>query len=294
MFLFNVYHNNLRGGKQGVDALGDFWVGDEEGNPVGDGTVVAQGPFYKSPGKGRDLDIYYTLTVTFNLASRGQTRCVYWRAHLALGASGWPGSSLHAYTDVTGSQDVPINVPPIPTGSISGCKWHDLDRDGVRDADEPGLPGWTIKLHRWDPEIGGWIYLKEETTGETGSYVFTGLVGGEYRLEEVVQEGWTQTYPTTVVHEVSLSEGESAAGLDFGNFFSSLGVSVAISPRERSGLPGETLSYEVSVTNVGTLPDVYDLTVSDALNWTLNLSPQSLSLAPAETGVATLERDDPL
>ncbi|MCC7474806.1 MAG: proprotein convertase P-domain-containing protein [Pirellulales bacterium] len=29
-------------------------------------------------------------------------------------------------------------------GSISGTKWNDLNGDGLRDLDEPGLPGWTI------------------------------------------------------------------------------------------------------------------------------------------------------
>lgn len=31
-------------------------------------------------------------------------------------------------------------------GEIRGTKWHDVDGDGVRDAGEPGLPGWTVYL----------------------------------------------------------------------------------------------------------------------------------------------------
>ncbi|MCS7131973.1 MAG: hypothetical protein NZ934_04530, partial [Hadesarchaea archaeon] len=287
-FVFNVYHNNLRAGKLGVDALGDFYVGLENGAPVGDGTVSVAGPYYKTSGKECDRDIYYRLVVTFNLTSSRLTRCVYWKAHLAVGASGWPGASLHAYTDITGSQDVPIDVPPTPTGSISGHKWNDLDRDGVWDASEPGLEGWIIRLLRWDTQSGSWVHLRSEVTGASGGYVFTNLTAGEYRLEEVPQGGWAQTYPPTGVHEVTLSEGGSATDIDFGNFFASLGVDVSISPRQRSGLPGETLIYEVSVRNTGALADGYDLTANDALGWSLSLAPSSLSLGPGEAGAATL------
>jgi hypothetical protein len=31
--------------------------------------------------------------------------------------------------------------------TISGVKWLDLNRNGRREADEPGLPGWTIELN---------------------------------------------------------------------------------------------------------------------------------------------------
>lgn len=287
-FAFNVYHNNLRAGKLGVDALADFYVGYENGEPAGDGTVAVSGPYYKAPGKECDRDIYYALTVTFNLASSRLTRCVYWKAHVALGASGWPGASLHAYTDITGSQDVPIDVPPTPTGSVSGHKWNDLDRDGTWDGDELGLEGWTVRLFRWDPESRDWVHLMDKVTNADGGYVFTNLTAGEYRVEEVSREGWTQTYPPTGAHEITLPEGGNVTGIDFGNFFASLGVNVSISPRERSGLPGDTLTYEICVTNTGTLADEYDLSAGDALGWGLSLLPSSLSLDPGETGVAML------
>jgi hypothetical protein len=48
--------------------------------------------------------------------------------------------------------------------SISGAKWHDLDGDGVWDAGEPGLPGWTIQLNG-GPRGANWT----TTTVSTGS-----------------------------------------------------------------------------------------------------------------------------
>ena len=36
----------------------------------------------------------------------------------------------------------------VQLGSLSGVKYDDLDGDGVRDAGEPGIAGWTIFLDR--------------------------------------------------------------------------------------------------------------------------------------------------
>jgi len=65
-------------------------------------------------------------------------------------------------------------------------------------------------------------------------------------------------------------------------------VAVAISPSEKSGPPGSTLSYSVTVTNTGTLDDKYDLTISDSENWSATTSLASLTLASGATGEATL------
>jgi len=36
----------------------------------------------------------------------------------------------------------------VKEATIEGVKWHDLDGDGVKDPDEPGLAGWTIFVDR--------------------------------------------------------------------------------------------------------------------------------------------------
>ena len=78
--------------------------------------------------------------------------------------------------------------------SIQGLKWHDLDQDGLKDAGEPGLAGWTIYLdsdddNQLDPEE---IFT---TTSAEGSYSFTELFPGNYIVREVLQLGWLQTSP---------------------------------------------------------------------------------------------------
>ena len=54
-------------------------------------------------------------------------------------------------------------------------------------------------------------------------------------------------------------------------FIGVYGVDVSISPGEKSGLPGQTLSYTVTVKNTGNVDDNYVLTVSDNENWGDNI-----------------------
>ncbi|WP_264322338.1 SdrD B-like domain-containing protein [Zarconia navalis] len=90
-------------------------------------------------------------------------------------------------------------VSPV-AGSIEGSKWHDLDSDGVRDSGEPGLEGWTIYL---DENKNGALDSGERSTvtDADGNYRFNFVPPGTYTVGEVVQPGWTQTFPTTDAEE---------------------------------------------------------------------------------------------
>ncbi|HPM84462.1 MAG TPA: Calx-beta domain-containing protein, partial [Candidatus Anammoximicrobium sp.] len=79
------------------------------------------------------------------------------------------------------------------TGEIQGVKFHDQDGDGIKDAEEPGLQGWTIFL---DADGDGILDAGElsEVTDSGGSYAFTGLAAGTYRVAEVIQSGWVPTF----------------------------------------------------------------------------------------------------
>ncbi len=107
-------------------------------------------------------------------------------------------------------------------GSIAGTKWNDLNGDGNRDPGEPGLAGWRINV-RWQSNntIAG-----SAITNANGDYIVTGLlyigpdVDTKYVVEEVLQSGWTQTYPSSGVWNVHLKEKSDscyATGNDFGN-----------------------------------------------------------------------------
>ena len=89
-------------------------------------------------------------------------------------------------------------------GRIEGCKWEDRDCDSYWDAHEPALAGWQIELY----QTPGWVFVAQTTTDANGCYLFDNLPAGDYRVKEVNQFGWWQTYPTTVFHTITLQQGE--------------------------------------------------------------------------------------
>jgi protocatechuate 3,4-dioxygenase beta subunit len=96
---------------------------------------------------------------------------------------------------------------------ISGIKFEDLNGNGAKDAGEPGIVDWTIKLKKAGTEVDSTL------TAADGSYSFTGIAPGSYTIEETAQSGWTQSYPLSGTHTITLASGDAgASNLDFGNY----------------------------------------------------------------------------
>ncbi|MFA4873373.1 MAG: SdrD B-like domain-containing protein [Patescibacteria group bacterium] len=103
----------------------------------------------------------------------------------------------------------PLEFGNFQLGSISGMKWNDLNGDGIKDENEPGLQGWTITLNPGNTST---------TTDENGSYSFESLIAGTYTVSETVQSGWQQTYPVNPgTHTVQITSGTVETGKNFGN-----------------------------------------------------------------------------
>jgi len=108
-------------------------------------------------------------------------------------------------------------IPPPPSlGSISGVKYNDFNRDGLRDPAEPGLPGFTIYI---DQNNNGLLDPGELTdvSAEDGSFGFINLpLNATYTIREVPQPGFVQTTPDPI--SVSLSpEQPNFSDVLFGN-----------------------------------------------------------------------------
>ncbi|MGQ9514694.1 MAG: hypothetical protein ACUVTL_06565, partial [Thermoproteota archaeon] len=107
------------------------------------------------------------------------------------------------------------------TGQIAGKKWVDCNGNGARDEGEYTIGGWPIRLYK---KIDGeWVLYWEEFTGRwqlykwgDGIYKFFNLGPGEYRVEQVEQEGWVRTYPADG-YTVNLGTGEQKGDLNFGD-----------------------------------------------------------------------------
>lgn len=96
---------------------------------------------------------------------------------------------------------------------ICGTKYNDLNRNGVRDGGEPGLSGWTIQLMY----PNGSVYATATTDG-SGNYCFNGIPCGAWKVNEVMQPGWVQRFPSPLVHTLSMGTGQIQNGVDFGNY----------------------------------------------------------------------------
>jgi LPXTG-site transpeptidase (sortase) family protein len=100
------------------------------------------------------------------------------------------------------------------TFSISGMKFNDENNNGINEQ-EPGLPGWVIKLYVSDQ-------VESLTVTDTnGTYSFLNLDPGTYTLCEYIEvEGWVQTYPVDNdgCHNVEIVD-QDIAGIDFGNHY---------------------------------------------------------------------------
>ena len=91
--------------------------------------------------------------------------------------------------------DAVINVDVNrPSTSITGRKFHDVNRNSVRDSDEPWLSGWQVQLLDINQNSS---VVDTVTTDANGVYEFANVPGSTYLLNEVLQEGWEQTTPTT-------------------------------------------------------------------------------------------------
>ncbi|NIM52049.1 MAG: hypothetical protein GTN62_01220 [Gemmatimonadales bacterium] len=123
----------------------------------------------------------------------------------------------HEETFTSGSAKTDNDFGNWTTATKSGKKFHDLNGNGQNDS-EPGLEGWTIfvdyndnaSLDEGEPSAA---------TGSDGTYQITGIVPGTWKVREVLQEGWTCSYPSPCYHEETFDSGEAETGNDFGNWF---------------------------------------------------------------------------
>lgn len=78
--------------------------------------------------------------------------------------------------------------------TLSGTLFADPDADGLRDAGEPALSGWTVFL---DANNNGLLDPAEATaiTDAAGGYSFPTPTQSNYTVAALAQNGWTQTGP---------------------------------------------------------------------------------------------------
>ena len=96
-----------------------------------------------------------------------------------------------------------------PVSFPCGVVFDDVNGNGVRDAGEPGLPGWTI-------QVSGPTSASTATDSQ-GHYCFTDLPAGAYTLSEVLPAGWNRVSPAAGTYAVTVSAQNPPGSFDFGN-----------------------------------------------------------------------------
>jgi uncharacterized repeat protein (TIGR01451 family) len=126
-------------------------------------------------------------------------------------------SSLIENIAVTKNDDVFCHFVNYELSNVHGYKWNDLDNSGTLNGEEPLLSGWTINLYASNGDGGyGSEPIKTMVTNSGqehfGWYWFENLLPGDYKVCEVDQPNWTQTFPLNDddnCHLISLPSGNS-------------------------------------------------------------------------------------
>ena len=106
------------------------------------------------------------------------------------------GADCQGSGDLTTTGTLVVNTAAPTTVSITGIKFKDLDADGAaREAGEPTLSGWTIRLY--NTATTPWTLVDTKVTDSNGAYAFATVPSGNYKICEVLQSGWIQTFAST-------------------------------------------------------------------------------------------------
>ena len=159
-------------------------------------------------------------------------------------------------------------------GLITGVKYDDADADGVHDAGEAPLRGWTIYL---DLDSDDTLDPAEPNvlTGATGRYSFDVNATGDYTVRELLPApGWRATNPTTGEWTVSFGPGSDPTPLRVRDFLNTRRIHFSgfkyndlnadgIRQAAEPGLEGWTIYHDANDNNVLDAGETSDVTGSD-------------------------------
>ncbi len=104
-------------------------------------------------------------------------------------ATGYTGTDSFTYTISDGhggTSTATVNVVVVAPSGASGQLWMDFDHDGIQDAGEPLYFG-SVMIYLWDSNNN----LVAVTNSSGGSYSFTNLAAGSYRVQVSIPPGFT-------------------------------------------------------------------------------------------------------
>jgi uncharacterized membrane protein len=297
------------------DVLVSISPGVKEGVPC---TTLVYTVIVQNTG---DIDDTYDLSVSDNAG---------WGAGISL-----DDSSLWVAHGDENSTKLRVHVPD----NATPCTWVRITVTATSQADPTVSDSDSCRAHAVSVvrsvEVSISPYENWAVPGENVTFTVTitntGNVSDSYTLENVDNQGWALTLPSStgsinagasVNKTLQVTIPETAENCTRDNItvtatsqtdntiensdsciahclvgvppLPKRGVRVSISPQVQDGRLGRTLGYTVTITNTGTITDTYTLSRSDTEGWGLVLPSSSGPLAPGASVDKTLKVTIPL
>lgn len=100
----------------------------------------------------------------------------------------------------------------IGKSEIRGTVYNDSNRNQTKDAQEIGLSGWTVTL----TDTTSNSMVATTTTSADGSYSFTGVCDGAYKISLTLKTNWDVTTSSGSDLSLTISQGNVPSNNDFG------------------------------------------------------------------------------
>ena len=100
------------------------------------------------------------------------------------------------------------NPPPPPLAALGDFVWHDLNKDGIQDAGEPGIAGVTVELSNCAGTVSA-----TTTTNASGLYLFSGLTPGGYSVRFVLPSGYVFSPQDQGADDAKDSDANTTTGM---------------------------------------------------------------------------------
>ncbi len=185
----------------------------------------------------------------------------------------------------------PLAAAPKGTaGSLNtaqGTVWMDLDANGSRAANEPGMPNITIYA---DLDGSGTLGPNEPSanTSASGVFALVGLPAGSYWIREVVPQGMYLTVPAKGGGYLVTLDNQQITGLDFGNAQGNPAGTVSGVKFNDLNANGTRDAGEPAIAGVTIYADLNDNGVLDPNEPSTITQSDNPATVPDETGQYTL------
>ncbi len=105
--------------------------------------------------------------------------------------------------------NVDAGIYQLPTCSIGDRVWNDLNKNGIQDYDEPGVPGIKVKLI----DCSNSSVVQTTQTNSSGNYVFNNVYSGNYKIKFFdLPDGWKFTAKDQGTNDLKDSDADPSTG----------------------------------------------------------------------------------